>query len=108
VRRAPPEQPLISTNHQRGDDLETRGLCDRFDCLLTESAAKRGKVDVAALEVMLADASQGKMTLQSMVFEPSTRVIYLSTGKDAARKNFHRLDLKPYFQKTTQAVVVHN
>ena len=104
VRRAGAEQPLVSTNHQRGNDLETTGKCDRYDCLLTESAAKRGKVDVEALEEMLAEASQGKMTLQSMVFEPSTRVMYLSTGKDAARKPFYRLDLKPYFEKGREAV----
>jgi hypothetical protein len=59
---------------------------------------------VKTLESMLADASQRKMTLQSMVFEPSNRVIYLSTGKDAARKTFYRLDLKPYFEKGRQAV----
>jgi hypothetical protein len=47
---------------------------------------------------MLADASQGKMTLQSMVFEPSNRVIYLSAGKNAARQRFYKLDLKPLFE----------
>src|SRR4051812_26215046 len=73
VRRAPDEQPLISTNHQRGDDCTTPGRCDRFDCLLDETAAKAGKIDEKTLESMLADASQGKMTLQSMVFEPSNR-----------------------------------
>jgi predicted choloylglycine hydrolase len=104
VRRAPDDQPLISTNHQRGDDCTTMGMCDRFDCLLAETAAKCGKIDVKTLESMLADASQRKMTLQSMVFEPSNRVIYLSTGKDAARKTFYRLDLKPYFAKGKQAV----
>jgi predicted choloylglycine hydrolase len=104
VRRAAADQPLISTNHQRGDDLETAGKCDRFDCLLTETAARGGKLDVKAIQSMLADASQGKMTLQSMVFEPSNRVMYLSTGKNAAKKTFYRLDLKPYFEKGKQEV----
>jgi hypothetical protein len=97
VRRAPDTAALISTNHQRGDDLESAGRCDRFDCLLKESIDRRGKVDVAALQSMLAEVSQGRRTLQSMVFEPSNRVIYLSAGKDAAKKTFYRLDLKPYF-----------
>ena len=104
VRRAPDDQPLISTNHQRGDDCTTSGMCDRFDCLLGECSGKQGKIDVKTLESMLADSSQGKMTLQSMVFEPSNRVMYLSTGKDAARKTFYRLDLRPYFAKGKQAV----
>ena len=47
---------------------------------------------------MLRDASQGDFTLQSMIFEPSTRVLYLATGKDAARQRLVRVDLKPYFQ----------
>jgi len=106
VRRAPVDRALISTNHQRGDDCDSTGRCDRFDCLLKESADKPGKIDVKAIESMLADASQGKMTLQSMVFEPSTRVLYLSAGKDAARQRFFKLDLKPYFAKGKDAVAV--
>jgi hypothetical protein len=102
VRRAPAAAALISTNHQRADDLTSTGRCNRYDCLLAESAARAGKVDVKALQGMLADASQGKMTLQSMVFEPSKRVIYLSTGKDAARKRFYRLDLGKLFERPAQ------
>ena len=37
------------------------------------------------------------MTLQSMVFEPSNRVIYLAVGADAPTKGYHRLELKKYF-----------
>ena len=107
VRRAPDDKPLISTNHQRGPDLQTTGRCERYDCLLAESVRRRGKVDEKALEAMLAEASQGKRTLQSMVFEPSNRVVYLSTGKDAARKRFYRLDLKPLFAAPTQQASAH-
>ena len=91
--------PLISTNHHRGDDCATSGRCRRFDSLVRATREQPGRIDVASLQSMLADASQDDMTLQSMVFEPSTRVIYLSAGKDAARRKFHRLDLKPYFTK---------
>ena len=104
VRRAGPAQALISTNHQRGDDLTTRGRCNRYDSLLKETSKQNGHIDVPSIESMLADACQGKRTLQSMVFEPSTRVIYLSTGKDAAHKTFHRLDLKKYFAPPKTAV----
>lgn len=104
VRRAPAAQPLVSTNHQRGDDLDTPGSCRRFDCILKESARQSGKIDAKAIQSILAEASQGKKTLQSMVFEPSTRILYLSTGENAARKPFYRLDLKPYFAKGKPAV----
>ena len=107
VRRAGEAQALVSTNHQRGDDCETAGRCDRFDKLVEESGDRRGKVDVKAIQSMLADVSQGRMTLQSMVFEPSTRVMYLSTGKNAARKTFYRLDLKKHFARGTQHAAVN-
>ena len=106
VRRAADEQALVSTNHQRGDDCETAGRCRRFDTLVEESGDRRGRIDVKAIQSMLADVSQGRMTLQSMVFEPSTRVMYLSTGKDAARKTFYRLDLKKHFARGTQQAAV--
>jgi predicted choloylglycine hydrolase len=102
VRRAPANRALISTNHQRGDDCDTTGRCDRFDCLLGECAQRAGRLDVTAIESMLADASQGKMTLQSMIFEPANRVVYLSAGKDAARKRFYRLDLRGLFERKVQ------
>lgn len=103
VRRAPAEQALISTNHHRGENCDATGRCKRFDSLLKQSAHRRGTIDVKAIEAMLATASQGRMTLQSMVFEPANRVIYLSVGKDAARKRFYRLDLRPLFGTTQHA-----
>jgi hypothetical protein len=102
VRRADDGQALISTNHQRGEQTwDSTGRCPRYDSLLSASKGGYGKIDVATLEGMLADASQGKMTLQSMVFEPSTRTMYLSAGANAARGTFHRLDLKPLFAAKT-------
>ena len=47
---------------------------------------------------MLAHVSPGKPTLQSMVFEPTTRTIYLSTGENAAARTFYRIDLNTYFK----------
>jgi hypothetical protein len=46
---------------------------------------------------MLAATAQGNATLQSMIFEPSNRVMYLATGRDAPSRKFYRLDLKSYF-----------
>jgi isopenicillin-N N-acyltransferase-like protein len=99
VRRAPADEALVSTNHHRGDDCATAGRCSRFDLLIKASREQTGGIGVEQIQSMLADASQKGMTLQSMVFEPSNRVVYLSAGTDAAHRPFHRLDLAPYFAK---------
>jgi predicted choloylglycine hydrolase len=97
VRRAPANQSLISTNHHRGTDLDTPSRCTRYDYLHDTSAAEFGKIDRAEVQSMLSHVAQGNMTLQSMVFEPSHRVIYLSTGAHATALPYHRLDLAKYF-----------
>jgi isopenicillin-N N-acyltransferase like protein len=99
VRRGDPGAALISTNHQRGQDQDTSGYCWRYDSLHAESISQFGNLDVPAIEKMLGHVVQGKsgdMTLQSMIFEPSNRVIYLATGSDAPAQTFNRIDLKLY------------
>lgn len=98
VRRpTSPDNALISTNHQRGDDADTLGFCRRYDLLRAVSKEKHGAIDEPAIESMLEDVSQGRMSLQSMVFEPSARVIHLAVGKNAPSNTFHRIDLNEYF-----------
>ncbi|MEA2709779.1 MAG: isopenicillin-N N-acyltransferase like protein [Phycisphaerales bacterium] len=98
VRRAPDAAALISTNHHRGADLDTAGRCRRYDLLHDASAQDFGHVTRESVEAMLARVAQGKMTLQSMVFEPSNRMLYLAVGKNAPAQGYHALDLKPYFR----------
>ena len=64
--------------------------------MLKQSTRDFGGIGEPAVEAMLQHVG-GAMTLQSMVFEPANRVMYLSTGKRAADKEFHRLDLKKHF-----------
>lgn len=98
VRRGLAKAALIGTNHQRGQDQDRPGLCSRYD-LLHEAARKDfGRIDTAVLERMLDKVAQGKMTMQSMVFEPAGRVIYLATGAEATRRPYQRIDLVPYFK----------
>jgi len=99
VRRAADADALMSTNHQRGADAAMAGRCRRYDFLHDAAARDFGRIDVPRLQSMLAGASQGKFTLQSMIFEPSTRVLYLAVGADAARREFQRIDLKPRFAR---------
>ena len=84
VRRGVEGTSLLSTNHQRGEDADTAGRCKRYDFLHDTSKTEFGKIDEPELQKMLAGASQGNFTLQTMVFEPGNRVIYLSAGKDSA------------------------
>jgi hypothetical protein len=99
VRRGTDTQALLSTNHRRGLDCDAAGLCRRYDFLHRAAARDFGHIDEHGVEALLAGAAQGDATMQSMVFEPADRVLYLSTGKNAAKKPFYRLDLKPYFAK---------
>jgi isopenicillin-N N-acyltransferase-like protein len=96
VRRADGHTAVISTNHQRDQNADKPGLCDRYDYLHDTSKAEFGRIDESAIQKMLRHVGDDT-TLQSMVFEPANRVIYLATGQDASTKEFHRIDLKPYF-----------
>jgi isopenicillin-N N-acyltransferase like protein len=102
VRRGQSGTGLISTNHQRGQDADTPGYCWRYDSLHRASASEFGRIDLGAIEGMLGKVVQGTlgdMTLQSMVFEPANRVVYLATGLDAPGHAYERIDLKYYFLK---------
>jgi len=104
IRRGTPGSALISTNHQRGQDTDTAGRCWRYDSLHRAAADMYGNIDVRSLERMLSKVVQGNhgaMTIQSMVFEPRERVIYLATGLDAPQQRFERIDLKFYFDGVT-------
>jgi isopenicillin-N N-acyltransferase like protein len=98
VRSGKPDAALISTNHQRGQDTDTPGWCTRYDYLHDTAAQRFGQLDRAALQSMLQHVQQEQMTLQSMIFEPGNRVIYLSTGMNAPDGQMREIDLKAYFR----------
>ncbi len=97
VRRAPGNAALISTNHQRQNDLDSPGRCIRYDFLHDAARRQFGRLSESAVEELLAGAAQGDATFQSMVFEPAGRVVYLAVGAGAPNHGFARIDLKPYF-----------
>jgi predicted choloylglycine hydrolase len=99
VRRTDDSHALISTNHHRGLDLATRGKCGRYDKIMDTSAEQWGKVGVNALHKMLESVQQGEMTIQTMIFEPSTRRLYLATGAESASRQFTSLDLRKFFNE---------
>lgn len=93
VRRGIASEALISTNHQRDQDSGSLGRCDRYDMLKKESTEEFGEIDLKMLRSMLKDVSVEEMTIQSMVFEPANRIIFLSAGSNAAAGPFSRLDV---------------
>jgi isopenicillin-N N-acyltransferase like protein len=103
IRQAADGKALICTNHQRGQDADSPGRCPRYDFLHDRSAADFGRIDLADLHGMLDHVSQTDLTMQTMVFEPANRVIYLAAGKDASKLPLRRLDLRPYFNPADPA-----
>jgi hypothetical protein len=102
VRRGEDSAALISTNHQRDQDQDTPGLCWRYDSLHAAAARQFGQLDARSIEGMLSQVVQGNtgdMTVQSMVFEPAKRVIYLAVGSDAPSHGYAKINLRSYFEK---------
>jgi hypothetical protein len=98
VRRGQAGTALISTNHQRGQDTDTPGKCDRYDYLNATAHQLYGKIGQPQLITMLEHVQQEGLTMQSMIFEPANRVIYLATGSRAPERKFVKLDFKAYFK----------
>ncbi len=53
---------------------------------------------MAELDELLGHVSPGKATLPSTIFEPANRVMYLSTGADAAHGTLYKLDVGSRFK----------
>ncbi len=99
VRKGPADAALISTNHQRGSDLDSPGRCSRFDYLHDTTTREFGRIDIPAIQRMLCHIAQGKMTMQAMVFEPANRTIYLAAGAEATKYEYQRIDLAKHFRE---------
>ncbi len=98
VRRAPLDAALVSTNHHRGLDMNKPGRCSRFDYLCDTSKHNFGKIDVEGVQDMLMHVAQGKISLQSMIFEPANRVMFLAVGANAPTQPYGKLELTPLLQ----------
>ena len=78
VRRAVADVTLC-TNHLRADPLAKGEPCWRYD-LLSGTQKHRLKLGVEDVRGNLHRVSQGRHTLQSMVFEPQARRLHLQLG----------------------------
>jgi hypothetical protein len=88
------------TNHFRTDKLCVGDKCWRYDLLSPLQAKDSGKLSVKDVFAKLDEVSQGKHTLQSMVFEPAQRTLNLAYGEGPATKlKSHKLDLGKLFEE---------
>ena len=88
------------TNHFRTDKLCVEEKCWRYAKLAPLQAKSSPKVTVSDLFKKLDEVSQGRSTLQCMVFEPAERVLHLAYGEGFATKlKPHRIALGELFDE---------
>jgi len=88
------------TNHFRTDKLCVDDKCWRYDKLSPLQAKDGAKLSVNDVFAKLDEVSQGKHTLQSMIFEPAQRVLNLAYGEGPATKlKLHKLELGKLFDE---------
>ena len=82
VARRPVRGLLLATNHFRSKQHVPvpKPIDNRFATLQALTQRHRGSIDVPMLKRTLHAVNQGEMTMQSMIFEPTTRRIHLSVG----------------------------
>jgi hypothetical protein len=86
------------TNHFRTPDLRTSLRCRRFAIL--EKCQEMKQLDVSDVARKLDAVNLGKLTLQTMVFEPAALKLHLAMGSCPASKlPLKVLDLTPYLEK---------
>jgi predicted choloylglycine hydrolase len=99
VVRRPEKGICPCTNHFRTKELATNMRCQRYAAL--EKCAELKKVDLATIAKKLDATNQGKMTLQTMIFEPASLTLHLAIGKCPTSKlALKKLDLRPLLKKS--------
>ncbi|QGJ69590.1 Choloylglycine hydrolase [Planctomycetales bacterium 10988] len=106
VRRAI-DGVCASTNHFVSPELATNTGCWRFPILA--ETRKQTEVHLDDIANKLHRVNQGRLTLQTMIFQPRKLTIHLALGTPpTSRLPLTPLDLKPYFQapSTQQAEIL--
>jgi isopenicillin-N N-acyltransferase-like protein len=88
--REPEEGAVIATNHWRLDPANESQTCPRWFRLNQLEKAWHGKIGMNEAKKMLQAVPQGEMTLQSMLFLPKDRELYLAVGELPATKGKFR------------------
>jgi len=89
------------TNHFRTKELVILPLCRRYNILQRYFELER--LDLADVSKALNEVNQGRMTVQTMIFEPALLVLHLAIGScPSSAQPLQRLDLKPLLLPAAQ------
>jgi hypothetical protein len=86
--RRPEEGILYATNYFMAG--KARKGCPRFRTLEQFCNQHRGKIDLPGLQDVLDEVNQGRVTVQSMIFNPAALRIHLSMGLLPSSKGEYR------------------
>jgi hypothetical protein len=87
---------LACTNHFRTDELAVLPWCNRYRKLI--QARKLDKLDVAEVAKKMHEVNMGRMTVQTMIFEPVPLKLHLAIGAcPSSALPMKPLDLGPLF-----------
>ncbi|MEN6407221.1 MAG: C45 family peptidase [Thermoguttaceae bacterium] len=87
---------LACTNHFRTDELAFMPWCNRYRKLI--QARKLDQLDVAEVARRMDEVNRGRMTVQTMIFEPSALTLHLAIGRcPSSALPMKRLELGPLF-----------
>jgi predicted choloylglycine hydrolase len=90
--RRPDRNLLFATNHFRSPGLHRDMECHRYRTMESFGLSNYGRLDVPAMQRVLLHVAFPDKTLQSMVFLPQTRELYVAMGMlPAAAGHFVRL-----------------
>jgi isopenicillin-N N-acyltransferase like protein len=96
VDRHGSEGILACTNHFRSDELAVLPFCSRYRKLIL--ARKMEELGVADVAKKLDEVNLGRLTVQTMIFEPATLKLHLAIGScPSSALPLRPVDLKPLF-----------
>ena len=86
------------TNHFRSPDLMVLPWCNRYRKLI--QSRKREKLDIADVAQKLNEVAMGRMTVQTMIFEPVSLKLHLAIGScPSSALPLKPLELGPLFSR---------
>jgi isopenicillin-N N-acyltransferase-like protein len=89
---------LVCTNHFRTDELKMLAICRRYDKLI--EAASQPKLGVKDVAAKLNEVNQGRMTVQTMIFEPAALRLRVAMGScPSSELPLKPLDLGPLLKQ---------
>jgi hypothetical protein len=96
ARRNAEDHAVFCTNHFRAPGMTVGETCRRYDAI---QALPDRPIAVADVQERLDAANQGRLTLQTMVFEPRELVLHLAIGEPPVSDDpMTRIDLAPLFK----------